>query len=144
MAIWIIPLAVLALIVIGWFAVNAAGAKRISERQGGDPERAFEDSEDPVPSTHLIPDDQRPLGDTPEAHDEVNPHDIPLDNPGRHAAEERVGGEDGQTSGNVEGAPGGAGASSARAECPQLLGAPLDPPPERVEVLRRDQRSGVL
>src|SRR3954467_13299561 len=100
MAIWIIPLAVLALVVIGWFAVNAAGTKRIAERQGGDPERAVEDSADPVPSTHLIPDDQRPLGDTPEAHDEVNPRDIPLDNPARQEAEEQVGGA-GETRGNA-------------------------------------------
>src|SRR3954452_13267449 len=92
MAIWIIPLAVLLLIVIAYFAVNAAGTKRLAERHGGDAERAVEDSEDPIPSAHLIPDDQRPLGDTPEAHDEVNPRDIPLDNPARQEAEEQVGG----------------------------------------------------
>jgi len=90
MAIWIIPLAVLILIVIAYFAVNAAGSRRIAERHGGDPERAVEDSEDPVPSTHLIPDDQRPLGDTPQAHDELNPRDIPLDNPARREAEPRT------------------------------------------------------
>src|SRR3954452_2621134 len=117
MAIWIIPLAVLALVVIGWVAVNAAGTKRIAERQGGDPERAVEDSADPVPSTHLIPDDQRPLGDTPEAHDEVNPHDIPLDNPARHEAEEQAAAEsDDETRGNVEGAQGGPEPSTSRAE----------------------------
>ena len=33
------------------------------------------DSE-PIPSTHLITDDERPLGDTPEAHDEVSPRDL--------------------------------------------------------------------
>jgi predicted lipid-binding transport protein (Tim44 family) len=33
------------------------------------------------------PDPTRPLGDTAEAHDEINPHDFPLYNPGRHAAE---------------------------------------------------------
>ena len=28
-------------------------------------------------------DDGRPLGDTAEAHDEITPHDLPLDHPGR-------------------------------------------------------------
>jgi hypothetical protein len=49
----------------------------------------------------LTPDDERPLGDTPEAHDEINPHDIPLDNPGRREAERLAGGEEGTTRGNV-------------------------------------------
>ena len=48
----------------------------------------------------FTPDDETPLGDTPEAHDEVNPHDIPLDNPGRPEAERLAGGEDGTTRGN--------------------------------------------
>jgi hypothetical protein len=34
--------------------------------------------------------DDRPLGDTPEAHDEINPRDIPRDNPARHEAERRT------------------------------------------------------
>jgi hypothetical protein len=49
----------------------------------------------------FTPDDERPLGDTPEAHDEVNPHDIPLDNPGRQEAERLSGGKEGTTKGNV-------------------------------------------
>jgi hypothetical protein len=31
-------------------------------------------------------DDGRPLGDTAEAHDEITPHDLPLDHPGRAEA----------------------------------------------------------
>jgi hypothetical protein len=46
------------------------------------------------------PDEQTPLGDTPEAHDEISPHDIPKDNPGRKEAE-RQAGEEGVTRGNV-------------------------------------------
>jgi hypothetical protein len=49
----------------------------------------------------MTPDDERPLGDTPEAHDEINPHDIPLDNPGRQEAERLAGGKEGTTEGNV-------------------------------------------
>ena len=36
------------------------------------------------------PDKETPLGDTPEVHDEITPHDIPLDSPGRQEAERRA------------------------------------------------------
>jgi hypothetical protein len=49
------------------------------------------------------PDDETPSGDTPEAHDEISPHDLPKDHPGRQEAEREAGGEGGTTSGNVEG-----------------------------------------
>jgi hypothetical protein len=49
----------------------------------------------------MTPDDQTPLGDTPEAHDELNPHDLPLDHPGRERAEEMAGGEEGTTKGDA-------------------------------------------
>ena len=52
-------------------------------------------------------DDDRPVGDTPEAHDEINPRDIPPGHPGREAAEEQAAGEGDTTRGNVEGAEGG-------------------------------------
>ncbi len=47
------------------------------------------------------PDDETPLGDTPEAHDEITPHDLPPDHPGRREAERRAGGADGVTRGNT-------------------------------------------
>ena len=47
------------------------------------------------------PDDETPLGDTPEAHDEISPHDLPKGHPGRKAAEEQAGGEEGTTRGDV-------------------------------------------
>jgi hypothetical protein len=44
-----------------------------------------DDEKEPLgPAT---PDDERPLGDTPEAHDEISPHDLPPGHPGRKAAE---------------------------------------------------------
>lgn len=49
----------------------------------------------------FTPDDQTPLGDTPEAHDEISPHDLPLGHPGRQAAEEQAGGKRGTTRGDV-------------------------------------------
>jgi hypothetical protein len=49
----------------------------------------------------MTPDDHTDAGDTPEAHDEVSPHDLPLDHPGREEAERLAGDEDGTTRGNV-------------------------------------------
>ncbi|MDP2713111.1 MAG: hypothetical protein Q8O56_18015 [Solirubrobacteraceae bacterium] len=57
-----------------------------------------EDASEPLGPT--TPDDETPLGDTPEAHDEMSPHDLPLDHPGRKEAERLAGGEDGMTRGN--------------------------------------------
>jgi hypothetical protein len=47
------------------------------------------------------PDDETPAGDTPEAHDEISPHDLPKSNPGRPEAVRESGGEDGATRGNT-------------------------------------------
>jgi hypothetical protein len=44
-----------------------------------------EDAEEPLGP--LTPDDETPLGDTPEAHDEISPHDLPPGHPGRAEAE---------------------------------------------------------
>ena len=57
-----------------------------------------DDADEPLgPAT---PDDETPLGDTPEAHDEISPHDLPPDHPGRREAERQAGGEGGTTRGN--------------------------------------------
>lgn len=46
--------------------------------------------------------DDTAVGDTPEAHDEINPHDLPPDHPGRRAAEEQAGGTEGTTRGHSD------------------------------------------
>lgn len=43
------------------------------------------DSEAHEPLGPLTPDDESPLGDTPEVHDDISPHDLPRDHPGRAA-----------------------------------------------------------
>jgi len=58
------------------------------------------DKESDEPLGPATPDDETDLGDTPEAHDEISPHDIPKGSPTRKAAEELAGGEDGTTKGN--------------------------------------------
>lgn len=46
--------------------------------------------------------DDRPLGDTEEAHDEISPHDLPLSHPGRQAAEDQAEGRRGTTRGDAD------------------------------------------
>ena len=57
------------------------------------------DKESSEPLGPMTPDDETELGDTPEAHDEISPHDLPLDHPGRDEAERRSGGDEGTTEG---------------------------------------------
>ena len=53
------------------------------------------------PQPEPRPDDDTPAGDTPEAHDEISPVDLPLDHPGRKEAERQAGGVEGETGGNT-------------------------------------------
>lgn len=82
--------------------------RRALKAHGGNRDAAAADNLDPVPASHIIPYDDRPSGDTPEVHNEVNPHDFPLDSPARHTAAAQVGGHaHAETRGNVDGAQGG-------------------------------------
>ena len=54
------------------------------------PEESQHDGEHPEPLGPVTPDDETPLGDTPEAHDEIIPEDLPPGHPGRRAAEEQA------------------------------------------------------
>jgi hypothetical protein len=55
------------------------------------------DTESDEPLGPTTPDQETELGDTPEAHDEISPHDLPLDHPGRPVVERRADAEDGTT-----------------------------------------------
>ena len=70
-------------------AINALMRRRVTSRHDSI-EDAMSDETEPMPSSHLIPDDETAAGDTPEAHDEINPHDLPAGHPGRAAAEEQA------------------------------------------------------
>ena len=78
-------------------------------RTAGTSRTAASDNTDTTP--RLSAEGGRPLGDTPEAHDEINPHDLPPDHPGRHAAERRAQGDEGETAGMASGGAAGAGGS---------------------------------
>lgn len=49
----------------------------------------------------VTPDHKTPLGDTPEAHDEIVPEDLPRSHPGRKAAERQAAAGDGTTRGDA-------------------------------------------
>jgi cbb3-type cytochrome oxidase maturation protein len=104
----LVPVLILLALVALFFVVNWAIQRRQMAKHDGDVEAALSDSDDSLPAAPHITDDDRPLGDTPEAHDEVSPRDIPKwDRATRAAAEEQAGGEGGETGGNVEGEGGG-------------------------------------
>jgi hypothetical protein len=73
----VIPLTAVAI----WIAL--ARSKTVAEG-GARHDRSASDSEDAYPAIGI--DDDRPLGDTPEGHDELSPHDLPPDHPARRAA----------------------------------------------------------
>ena len=101
--VWLIPGVILALLALGWSLLNRRATEHLAEKHGGDLEAARSDEREPLPSAHLQAlDDDRPMGDTPEAHDEINPHDLPPDHPGRQEAEAQAGGEEGTTRGDDE------------------------------------------
>lgn len=88
----LIPVLILAAIC----ALAFVAFRVISQRGGSD-----QDSTSNFPSQDTR--DERPLGDTPEAHDEISPHDLPLDHPGREEAEQMAGGDEGTTRGPLAG-----------------------------------------
>jgi hypothetical protein len=61
--------------------------------------------DDPFPGVGV--DDERPLGDSPEVHGEITPHDLPKDHPARLEAERQAGELGGSTPGHREGAAAG-------------------------------------
>jgi hypothetical protein len=98
----VLPIIILAIVcIVAFFAFRTIGTSQTAET----------DSADPVP--RLSDDASRPLGDTPEAHDEINPHDLPPDHPGRRKAEEMAEG-DGETAGMESGGAAGEGGPEER------------------------------
>ncbi|MEA2268981.1 MAG: hypothetical protein QOD55_1454 [Solirubrobacteraceae bacterium] len=123
-AVYFIPALVLAALIFGYAFFNWALTRRVEARHDS-LDDAMSDETEPLPSSHLIPDDRTPAGDTPEAHDEINPHDLPPDHPGRQAAEEQAGEErpgDARTTRGHEDPPEAAGEPGDRVEAPGRQG----------------------
>jgi hypothetical protein len=83
---WLIAIHTVVVIVAILVAINGVLRRRVTARHDS-LDDAMSDENEPLPSAHLIPDNETAAGDTPEAHDEINPHDLPTDHPGRQAAE---------------------------------------------------------
>jgi hypothetical protein len=94
-----VPLVILAALcvvgLVGFRLISSRNRDPAASEEGGLPAQA--------------PDPTRPLGDTAEAHDEINPHDFPLYNPGRRTAELMARGPANTTRGMRNGAAAGAG-----------------------------------
>jgi len=71
----------------------------VRHSDGGGENTPPPDTDEPLgPAT---PDDRAPLGDTPEAHDEIIPQDLPKGHPGRQEAERQAAEGDGTVHGNT-------------------------------------------
>jgi hypothetical protein len=94
---WAIPVALVAIIVAVYALANRKLGEREMARHGGDEHDALRDGrEGGLPKTHVIGDDETALGDTPEVHAEISPHDFPKGAPERQAAERMAEEEDGE------------------------------------------------
>ena len=98
---FVVPVVLLGLLIGGYALLNRGMHEKVLRDAGGH-DAAMGDSGEAIPSTHLIPDDDTPAGDTSEAHDEINPHDLPMDHPGRMAAEQEAGELKGTTQGHSD------------------------------------------
>ena len=103
-------------------AIAAIGYRVIAGRSGGSSGGGDADSTDGgIPKQESRSD--RPLGDTPDAHDEISPHDLPLSNPGRHEAEKMAaGGAEDTTSGHSSGGAAGHGDSTEQVGADEAKG----------------------
>jgi hypothetical protein len=97
------------LLIVAVFAVMyGVGARRATARDAAeqpDAEARAAAREEPMPAAFMNAPSDVALGDTAQAHDEINPHDLPADHPGRQAAEDQA-----------AGAGAGAGGSRGNAE----------------------------
>jgi hypothetical protein len=79
----------------------ATGGENTPKPEESTHEGAPHDQEAKEPLGAATPDSERPLGDTPEAHDEIIPEDLPKGHPGRQEAERQAASGDGTVRGNT-------------------------------------------
>ena len=94
---WAIPVVLVAIIVVVYALANRKLGEREMASHGGDEQDALRDGhEGGLPKAHVIGDDETALGDTPEVHAEISPHDFPKGAPERQAAERMAAEEAGE------------------------------------------------
>jgi len=79
--------AIAAFLIPGTATALAVATARSSTVETSDGRLVDLSREDQGPVPRLGFDNSRPLGDSPDLHDDLDPHDLPLDHPGRKAAE---------------------------------------------------------
>ena len=99
---FLIPTALVGLVVALIVVAEKGLSTTVMRRHDHDPGEAVSDEDEPIPSAHVITDEDTALGDTPEAHMEISPRDLPPDHPGRKEAERQSGDERGTTRGDDE------------------------------------------
>ena len=105
-----IPVALVALIVLAFWAFNQFLASAALRRNDNDVEATLSDETDPIPTAMIAPDEHSPLGGTGEAHAEISPRDFPKGSPERADIERRAQGQGGTVTGvpaDVEESQGG-------------------------------------
>ena len=94
---WAVPVVLVAVVAAAYALANRGLQRRELSEHGGDEDAALRDAGDGgLPKAHLIGDDRTALGDTPEVHAEISPHDFPKGAPERQAAERMAEEEDGR------------------------------------------------
>lgn len=78
--------AILLALLLAVAATDSITARAKVRRHGGDTRAVEADETDPVPNQVLA--DDAPLGATPDAHGDLDPHDLPMDHPSRPAVEQ--------------------------------------------------------
>ena len=87
MAMLAVPVAILFVILAAAAAFDAIMARRKLARHGGDLDSVEADENDALPT--MVSDEEAPLGATSQAHEDIDPHDLPPDHPSRQAVEDQ-------------------------------------------------------
>jgi hypothetical protein len=99
--VYAIPVALVGLIVLVHWVFSQLLARQAMARHGGSAEAAMSDADDAVPSAPFIADEDTALGDTSQAHGEINAHDFPKGSPERAEVEHLAAGTGGTTGGQT-------------------------------------------
>jgi len=80
-----IAAAIFCLILLGAAGMDAGITKRKLATHGGDARAVEEDSQDAIPA--VVQTAEEPVGVSGDVHTDLNPHDLPIDHPGRQPVE---------------------------------------------------------
>ncbi len=97
-----LPILLVALIAIAFWALQRYLGNVALRRHGGDATAVNSDETDPIPSTNAIQEEETAVGASQEQHAELSPHDLPPGSPIRREVERQAVGQGGTTRGNYD------------------------------------------